>query len=469
MAIVDTSEQTIKEPRLAVQPPPLRSAPPSGAPDVAVREAPSQPRWRRLPRSAFRPRPISIHVRVHPLQSLRYKGFLLLWFHTVATAGAFWAQQLTIGWLTYYLTRSPFLTSLALGMQMLPFALAAPLAGYVADRWDRRRVLAVVPLYQAALTSIFAVVVALGLTETWHIFVFAAATGVSMAVADITKIALVPSIVPKSSLVNAFALNILAFNATRLVVPAAAGVMIVYLGPGTTLAAGAGLAVVAALAAVGMSPDLTSGRRERSGKEPPGLVEAARYVRNQPVLLAVMLLGAAPSLLVMPFVHSLMPTYASEVFAVGPSGLGLLISVIGIGGLLGGLAVATLGDIRYKGRFMIVSLAVAALAAAMFSQTETLITATPFLMVLAGTTSSFFAVSTATIQSVIPDELRSRVSSIAAMMLGSLLLGGAASGALAGLWGAPLATLVGAGLLGVYVAIVAVRFPELRAFGERAE
>lgn len=352
---------------------------------------------------------------------------------------------------------------------MLPFALAAPLAGYISDRWDRKKVLAIVQSYQAALSIGFAVVVALGLTETWHIFLFASATGLSMAIGNIAQVALVPAIVPKSNLVNAFALNVLAFNITRLVVPGVAGVMIVYFGPGAALAAAGTLAVMATLAATKMSPSLLPGRRDRPHNSSLGLIEAAKYVRTQPVVFATLLLGVSPPLLIMPFVQGLMPTYASEVFAVGASGLGLFISAIGVGGLLGAVTIATLGDIRYKGRVLIGSLMVAALATSIFSQMQSVASAIPPLVLASGATSSFFALSTATIQSVIPEEMRSRIASIASVTLGGLIIGSAASGTLAGLLGAPSATLIGAFVLGVYVVTISAFFPELRSFGQRDE
>ena len=466
---MDKPGQVIKEGRQSVPSSTVQPVLSSKRTGWIVRKAISHPLWHRLPHNASWSRAKSIHLRIHPLESFRHRSFLLLWLYTAAEAGGFWAQQLTIGWLTYQMTSSPVLTSLAIGTQMLPFALAAPLAGYISDRWDRKKVLAIVQSYQAVLTSGFAVVVALGLTETWHIFLFASATGLSMAVGNIAKVALVPEIVPKNNLVNAFALNILAFNITRLMVPGAAGVMIVYFGPGATLAAAATLPVMATLAAKKMSPNLLPGRRDRPDNSSLGLIEAAKYVRNQPVVFATLLLGASPSLLIMPFVQGLMPTYASEVFAVSASGLGLFISAIGVGGLLGALTIATLGDIHYKGRVLIGSLMVAALAASIFSQMQSVVSAIPPLVLAAGATTSFFAVSAATIHSVIPEEMRSRIASIASMTLGGLIIGSVASGTLASLMGAPSATLIGAFVLGVYVVTVSALFPELRSFGQKGE
>ena len=77
-----------------------------------------------------------MHVLVHTLNSLRYRNFLLLWLSMMSTGGGFWTQQLVVGYFTYARTKSPFLTSMALGLQMLPFIVAGPIGGIVADRFD---------------------------------------------------------------------------------------------------------------------------------------------------------------------------------------------------------------------------------------------------------------------------------------------------------------------------------------------
>ena len=162
-----------------------------------------------------------MHVRLHTLDAFRYRNYKLMWASTLLSSGALWIHQLVIGWLTFNLTRSPLLTSFALGASTLPY-LVSPLVGVFIERWDRSKLLSAVSVYQAAVTAGFSVVVILGRIETWHIFAYVLAIGVSWAVYDPTKFAMIPSIVPKQGIVNALALNALAFNAMRLVLPAAA-------------------------------------------------------------------------------------------------------------------------------------------------------------------------------------------------------------------------------------------------------
>ena len=175
-------------------------------------------------RHRYRPtfRPVRIGVRVHTIDSLRHRNFRLLWTATLLAGGAGWTHQVVVGWLTFYMTQSALLTSLALGLGALPFLFVGPVAGVLADGWDRRKLLALCFGYQATITAGFAGLLVVGSIETWHMFAFVLATGLSSAVLHPAMMSLLPNTVPRESLLNAFALRSLAFNATRLTVPALA-------------------------------------------------------------------------------------------------------------------------------------------------------------------------------------------------------------------------------------------------------
>ena len=364
--------------------------------------------------------------------------------------GGFWVQQLVVGWLVYDITRSPLLTSLALGLDALPSLVAGPIGGLLADVWDRRKFLVVSSAYQAIVTGVFGVVMILGRIEAWHIFAYVLAMGISWAIADPARFALVANIVPKNGLLNAFALNGLAFNGSRLVAPAAAGLLIVWVGPGPTLLLGAAMHVGAGFASAAMRVRSSDHSGRRIEKPLQRIREGVRYVRRERLVLVLTILTATTMLLFVPFVHGLMPVYASEVYGVGPAGLGLLMSVVGIGSIIGTVLVASVGDIRNKGGAIVAALALTIVAVVAFSRIPAMSPAILALMLLSGGFTAFLTISSATIQSVVPDELRGRVSSIGTMTIGLFPLGSLAAGGLAELFGAPSATL----LAGIALAIV---------------
>ncbi|MDP6064333.1 MAG: MFS transporter, partial [SAR202 cluster bacterium] len=97
---------------------------------------------------------------------MRYRDFRFLWLSTLSVSGGFWTQMLVVGWLAYERTGSPLLTSLILGLDALPFLIAGPVGGVLADMWDRRRLLMAGTVYQTLVTIGFATVLILGRGQT---------------------------------------------------------------------------------------------------------------------------------------------------------------------------------------------------------------------------------------------------------------------------------------------------------------
>ncbi len=168
--------------------------------------------------------------------------------------------------------------------------------------------------------------------------------------------------------------------------------------------------------------------------------------------------------LLVPFVNDLMPVYASKVFEVGPAGLGLLMSTIGVGSSVGAIVLASLGDLRHKGKAIAVSIALLVAATVAFSRMPAIALAIPFLMLLSGALMAMFTLQSASIQLVVPEELRSRVSSLGAMVAGAFPLASLVAGGLAQLLSAPTATLAGAAMLAVVSTGLLLKFKQVWRF-----
>ena len=176
-------------------------------------------------------------VRVHTFDSFLHRDYRFLWASTLFFSGAFWMQQVIIGWLTYELTQSALLTSVVMGLDALPILIAGPLGGLLVDRWDKRKLLTGVFAYHSLLALGFGLLVQFGDINAWHVFGFVFLMGIGWVIADPARMALIPTIVPRHSLVNAFALNSLAFSVTRLAIPAVGGALLAFAGAGVALAA----------------------------------------------------------------------------------------------------------------------------------------------------------------------------------------------------------------------------------------
>ena len=417
------------------------------------------------PRRRFRPRirrphvgPVHVPVRVHTFDSFRYQNYVFLWIATVLSSGGFWLQQVIVGWLAYEVTGSAFWTSLALGLDALPILLGGPVGGLLVDNFDRRRLLAYIYGYQACVTLGFAGLVLGGLLEPWHIFGFIMLMGVSWVISDPARMSLIPNLVPKEGLVNAFALNSMAFSVTRLAAPVVGGVLIVLVGVGPTLLVEAVLQAAAVAAAFTLRLAPTRRPKLHFGDIRGELLTGVRYVAGEPLLVALFTLTAIPAILLMPSVQALMPVYAAEVFSVDARGLGLLLSAIGAGSTVGTFALASIRDLPRRGVAIICSMTVVALATLAFSVNGVFLTAYVNLMVLSAAMMTFFSVSSATMQSTVPDEYRGRVTGLYMMTWGLFPAGSLAVGFLAERLGAPHATQIACGGAILLFGIAAWRF-----------
>ena len=397
--------------------------------------------------------------RIGTLNSLRHRNFLFMWLSTLTAGGGFWCHQLTMGWLIFDLTHSPLLTAIILSLDSLPFLLAAPISGTIADLWDRRKTMATVCSYQAALTAGFAILLFIDNYQPWHVVVFVLVLSPSWSISEACRVALVPNIVPNHDLVNAFALREVAFNSTRLVLPIVTGVTITAMGPGIALILPAILYLGAVIAILAMRTKDVSRREARQNLGFTELFEGLQYTRDHPKVLALISIFFLVGLFVIPGLQALMPVYASEVYQVGPSGLGLLFSTIGVGALLGTLSIATLGNIRHKGQFLLGTLAVATIGMAVFSQISSIALSLTVLMVASGGLASFWALSAATLQTIVPDHLRGRVWSVAGIGFGLMSLGGLLLGGVAEVLGPQTATLLAGGVM---VVILTAIWPTLK-------
>jgi MFS family permease len=424
------------------------------------------PRWSS---SRGRLRPPRVAGRIHTLESLRYRDFRFLWLSTLSVSGGFWTQMVVVGWLAYDRTGSPLLTSLVLGLDSLPFLIAGPVGGVLADTWDRRRLLMFGSVYQTLVTTVFATVLILDRGQTWHIFVFAFAMGLSWALTEPSKSALIPNLVPMSGLVNAFALNTLAFGASRLVMPLTGGALVVAAGPGPTLLVSSTLYATTFMTTRAIGP--LAPREHVDGRPPPlrRFLEGADYVRDNRLILGLMMLLGATSLLFFPFVHGLLPVYASEIYGVDAAGLGLLMSLIGAGNIAGTVIAASVGNVRRKGVFIAVALGIVAVAMAAFSRVSGFAPAVPILMLANGALMTFFSIVAASVNSIVPDSLRGRVASISTMTFGIFPLGSLVAGALAQLMGVQDSTLMAAAALLVLLGAVLLKFPQIFAMGRDVE
>jgi len=374
-----------------------------------------------------------------------------------------WVQRVAVGWLTWDLTGSGAWLGIVAVADLCPAVIVGPFAGALADRVNRLRIMRGAQL----LAMLQAIALSLCSILDWMtielLVVFVALNGLIVGVNQPNRLALVPKLVSRGRLATALAVNSIAFNLARFVGPAVAGWALVTGGPALAFALNA-LSFLYFFAVLGTLPSPLGepgalGPVERSflAAVGEGLRFAARDEVIGPVLLLVALLGLG----VRPYVE-LLPGFADQVFAKGVGGLAGLASGVGIGAVVGGLAVAGRSSPRALLRGVMIPPALASLFVLLFAMSQNY----PMALIcaaLAGTFISIGSISAQTlVQLTVAEHLRGRVLSLYGLVFKSApAVGALAIGILADFLGLGIPLALCALFAGLAILLVWRQWPRL--------
>ena len=358
-----------------------------------------------------------------------------------------WMQQVAQGWLVLQLTHDPLWLGLVSLAQFGPVIVLGLFGGVIADQLPKRKTL--IATQTSAMLLAFALfgLSALHIVQVWHVLVLAGLLGITNAFDMPARQSFAVEMVGRDDVANAVALNSALFNASRIVGPAAAGLLIgafdisiAFLINGLSF-----IAVIVSDLAMrdGELRAVQQNPRPRNWSEVvANLAEGADYVRRTPiVLLAVTVIGLAATF-GMNFTV-LVPPLADSVLHVGASGYGFLMAASGIGATSAALWVAFQ---RRPGPRPIVLGAITLGLASIVLALSTNFFLSLVSIGIAGAGGIAMAVTAnTTIQLAVPDHLRGRVISVyTTIFSGSVPAGGLLMGAIASAWGVPVALFVGA-------------------------
>lgn len=396
------------------------------------------------------------------LRSMRvYPAFRLLLLGTLSTNSAFWMYQVSVGWLALQMTDSALFVGLAGFVGGIPLLLFSLPAGVMIDRVDRRAVLFAAQSGVMVVAGLYAILVGTDVIAPWSLLLLAAANGTVMSFIFPVRTAIVPSLVRRDDLANAIALSAASQNATRVLGPSLAGVLIAAIGVSGTFAVAAVMQILA-LWATARLPSSAAVATSRGGTGWGGLTFGLRIVARDPFLASLILMALAPTVLVMPYLN-LMPVFARDELGVGSSGLGMLLASTGLGTVAGALSVARSPRLRtWSGAQAATAVGFAALVLA-FALMPNILPAMLLLFAAGWASAAYLAMNQTALQLRVDDDVRGRVLSIYLMTWGTLPLGQLAIGALASRLGAPLAVACACSFAIAGIAYIARRSLALRA------
>ena len=381
--------------------------------------------------------------------SLRNVQFRRVFVGNMAFFLAMGGQGIVRPWIAYQLTDQAFALGITAAAMAIPMFFLSPIGGALADRVERRRL--IVLAQSIALVSeltVFALLVS-GNLEFWHLVAAAASLGCCFPLVMPARSAIVANLVERKHLGAAMGLNMTGVNVTRVLGPAAAGYLISVIGVEGAYLVNVSLyaAAIAAMLTVNKLPPLGG----NLPKLTTHMIEGFQYLRKDRLVGILLLFGLVPQFLAMPF-QNILPAFTEKVWEVGPAGFGMLNAAVGVGAVVGSVYVA--GRSQEKRRLPMMMAAVMAFGAllAAFAMSPYFWPALVLAFLANIGASVFSTLNNVSIQLVIPDEVRGRVSSYMMMSVSLPLLGALPIGWIADQAGPP-AAVAGASLLAVVMAV----------------
>ena len=354
-------------------------------------------------------------------ESLSYSNYRYLWSCNFLVNAADWLQILTVGWLMLRLTDgNALLTGTVVGIRTLPILFIGPWAGVLADRIDRRKLMAGTQAVLAVTAVIFAILVSASeISETgstgplkpWHLFLYVSATGVLHTIIRPLRHALVPNVVPRIAMPNAMALQATTRTATRLLGPALGGVLIEVFGGYSWNFYLEAAAYIGALIVIW--PLRTPYRTKSTALESTMLQnmgEGLSYIWNHKVILYLIAIMMIPNLVFQPVVF-ILPIFVTAILGSSEGIGGMLLSVMGVGGVTASIIVATFGFKLGTGKTIIYAMIVGTASILLMAQVP-ILPVTIAMFLLMGFAQTHIRIGNPTlVQTLSPDELRGRISS----------------------------------------------------------
>jgi MFS family permease len=396
-------------------------------------------------------------------RTLRYRNYRLFFGGQMISLVGTWMQQVALTWLVYRLTGSAFLLGVVGFASQFPSFLIAPLAGVLADRVNRHRVVIITQVLSMLQATLLAVLTLTGMIQVWHIIALSAFLGLINSFDIPTRQSfLLDMIENKEDLWNAIAINSSMFNGARLIGPSIAGLVIASVGEGLCflLNAVSYVAVILALLAMKINQKKKTDRPPQRVLE--GFREGFHYAFGFVPIRNILLLIALVSMMGMPFTV-LMPIFAKDILHGGPHTLGFLMGATGVGALTGALTLASRKSVLGLGRWIPAAAAIFGLGLVAFSISHVFWLSMFLLFVVGVGMMTQMASSNTILQTISDDDKRGRVMSFYTMsFMGMTPFGSLFAGSLASTIGAP-ATLLMSGIVCILgAAVFARQLPVLR-------
>lgn len=361
----------------------------------------------------------SIRGRYFP--ALGHRDFRLLWTAILASDSGTWALMTARAVVARDVADE--LGDLWVGVVvfagMIPFILVPPVAGYLADRFVRKHVLASTFVLALAQSVALTALALFGALELWHIVFLSFVNGSARAIQTPTAFSLVANLVPRDLMVNAYALNSATFHASRLVGAGLIAPLLAAVEPGWVFAA-CNAPFVLSLMLVFNIQTVSSGAMEATRGFLFNMVAGFKYVYQRPALTMIVLLITFHCGLTMSF-EALLPVLSDERFGWGGSGVGYLMMAVGAGAMVSSVYIAGIRTERLRGKLLLVSGVLSSFAPLALAFAPNMAVGMLATGAMGATQTGYMVITLTMMQSMVPDSVRGRISSIYIIHAGGVM------------------------------------------------
>ena len=397
-------------------------------------------------------------IDLSPLRASR--DLRLLIFGELVSGFGTQAVLVALPFQIYLETGSAFLTGLLGAVELVPLIAMSLLGGAIADRFDRRMLLLLVQIGLIAAPAGLAAITFAGDPPLWGLYVLGGALAGFNAVQNVVRSAIIPNLVEPRLLRSALALNFGLYQLTLVVGPGVGGVLIAWLGVGATYVIDAASCLAMVAAVIALSPQLPIGTEGPELGIWKSIGEGLRFVRSNQALMGSFAIDLVAMTFGMP--RALFPVLSVGVYGAGAAGTGLLYAAVSAGATVAALTTGWLAHARRLGRITIFAVLAWGAAIALAGLVSSLWPAAA-LLAIAGAADSVSAVCRSTInQTVTPDHMRGRMSSVFSLVVTSgPRLGDVEAGAVASATGPRFSVTSGGLACMAGVGLIMLAFPAL--------
>lgn len=358
---------------------------------------------------------------------LKHLNFRWLLLGTTIAFGVQWVQQLTLSWLIYEMTSSGTMLGALNFFRAIGTIGFAPMAGAVIDKMPRKHLMYYVNSWLCGICLIFGIVLWTGIDKVWPLFLFSFFGGFAQAFNVPLRQTAAFVLVPRAQAPSAVAIIQTGWALMRSLGPAIGGVFLVWFGAAGNFLA---MALVYGFITFTIAPlhfpktktkVKTGGYRDKT-------IDGIRMAFANPNIRAFLLMGWILPLFIIPIFSVLPSVYAKDIFTRGAQDLGLLLSSVGVGGVVGGLFTTVIGQVERRGLLLLAALFALSLSLVGFA----LVTSLWLALLLFGMAGFFemiyLTMSQTLLQLSIPDEFRGRITGLSTLNAGLFPVGAIIAG-----------------------------------------